>query len=141
MNNPVKPQRRLSELMRAGSALRPQGKCAFFRWDFDSSGDMIVTSCAMGAAYEAHAGHIPLSFQSGDYEMLHLFPILSKEVTHPVNGTKHCLQICITSLNDNGGWTREQCADFCETIEAEEASKDMAVDRFLAVRDPEPALA
>lgn len=129
-------KRRFSELIRAGAARRPQGRGAFFKYNLNGT----ITSCAMGAAYEAHFGYIPLSFQTGDHDMRPFFPILKKEVTHPVNGSTHCLAICITSLNDNGGWTREQCADFCETIEAEEAAKEMQVDRFIKERDPEPVL-
>jgi asparagine synthetase A len=49
--------------------------------------------------------------------LAHKLPGVDKKVTHPVNKTEHRLFDIIISLNDDHKWTREQIADWIETLD------------------------
>jgi hypothetical protein len=76
--------------------------------------------CAMGAAGDA-AG---LKIYGNIYYALDLaFPILMRHFIVPNPTWAQNLGGMITYLNDRCGWTREQIADWVETIEAQEEAK------------------
>lgn len=129
-----KPKRRLCEAIRAGAAKRPQG----FGGTFCHSPKGIV-SCAIGAAYEGASGNIKPHNSALFIELSAMFPILRKEVRH-ASFSPRSLFSAIVELNDTYRWTREEIADFVERVEAEEAAKEMQIDRFIKERDPEPVL-
>jgi hypothetical protein len=112
----------LSDAIRLGAMIRPQ---AF--------GDLFLDheSCAMGAAYEAaglmdeHTERrlelVPL--QRWDDLTRATFPILkTKGVGCPMCGHDDGLGLAfvISHLNDRHRWTREQIADWVETVEPRE---------------------
>src|SRR5688572_14543061 len=106
---------RLSEAIRLGAMLKPQG----FRALRDGG-----RTCAYGAAYEA-AG-VPfeewrkLPKDVAEARLAEVFPIIPT-LFHPCPacGLNFWIAagIVITHLNDTHRWTREQIADWVETIE------------------------
>lgn len=95
---------KLSEAIRRGALLKPQG-----HGDFFYNGK----TCALGAALDA-AGRLH------DFDVstiATLWPVEQTKTAHPVTGRLDILGFNITSLNDVFGWTREQIADWVETIE------------------------
>jgi hypothetical protein len=109
---------RLSEAIRLGSMLKPQG-----------FGDLYVRegSCALGAAYDAiGAANV---VKSGDLDAMRerlraIWPFLvaDTESACPVcTYTEGNLEYIIAHLNDFHGWTRERIADWVATIEPSEA--------------------
>lgn len=113
---------RLSEAIRLGSMLKPQSidgyqrriPLALFGY---VAGYRVVGTCALGAALDA-VGALRPRPQQCDAELAHRWPWLF----HTTNGTSAWSQI--TSRNDEHGWTREQIADWVETIEAERHDAD-----------------
>jgi hypothetical protein len=109
---------KLSEAIRLGAMLKPQ-----------RFGGLYVDSgtCALGAAMDA-IGALPKkqSVICSDAEWepaLRLWGgLLDRRVAHPVNASPEDL-VChvITNLNDSHKWTREQIADWVETIEVAQA--------------------
>ncbi|HXJ11752.1 MAG TPA: hypothetical protein VNH19_05710 [Candidatus Limnocylindrales bacterium] len=106
---------KLSEAIRLGAMLRPQGFHNYFY--HDGSG-----SCALGSAAEA-AG----LFNADNFEehvnksqtLTSAFPLLPQFVPHPhsaFRGRRMSLDTIVPCLNDNG-WTRERIADWVQTIE------------------------
>lgn len=113
---------RLSEAIRLGAMLRPQGKGDLF----GANG----TSCALGAAMEAIGlrpieGAMDLDCSSDEFEeMYHQWPILLDEPDSPIEhpyGKK--LAETIPVLND-AGWTRERIADWVATVEDAQEAQD-----------------
>lgn len=113
---------KLSEAIRLGAMLRPQTYEKLF-------GD--GKSCAMGAVLEASgvlAYGQALDFPQGQKCEL-MFPILATKVLLPedVSPWPHhpLYEIrvwnAVVFLNNNRRWTREQIADWVETLEAKEA--------------------
>lgn len=96
---------RLSEAIRLGSLLKPQG---FGGGSADMSA---MKTCAYGAANEAlGANVIPL----------HVWPWLGQPGICPScggGGREMLLGIISVHLNDLHRWTREQIADWVETVE------------------------
>lgn len=143
-----KPKRRLSELIRAGCAIRPQGQFEFFTQD--------GKSCALGAAVEAELGPPGTVMINGaavlvaDWEeMKRIHPILNNRFDPPLQATllfwgaspdapfvacpfpRSTMAEIVGHLNDLCYWTREEIADFIETCELEHES-----EKFLATRNP-----
>ena len=117
---------KLSEAIRKGSELRPQGFGSMFTFDSRVSEEFdCIASCALGAAYEAvHREHNLAPQNSmllyGD------FPVLALPCEAPCDcpdmrflGSD--LRDCIIHLNDSHMATREQIADFVEQLEAANA--------------------
>lgn len=113
---------KLSEAIRLGSMIRPQG---FGRYWPDGK-----TSCALGAAFEAGGlrDHIEQAYNSDVTGLLP--PIWATFLDGPqqcprcswANEKIPTLSV-ITHLNDDHKWTREQIADWVATIEPSEASE------------------
>jgi hypothetical protein len=96
---------KLSEAIRLGSLLRPQG----FRYLFDNHG----RTCALGAALDA-IRKLP-DFLSDRYipeEWINFINYHSQCPACPFVGN------VITHLNDFHKWTRESIADWIESIES-----------------------
>lgn len=79
--------------------------------------------CALGAAMDACGKDIPGNTYSPVW--LREFPILANKVIHPVTGrsrsdfgTPWTVMYVVAILNDLYGWSREQIADWVESIEA-----------------------
>lgn len=107
---------RLSEAIRLGAMLNPQG------WrrlkDFDGS------TCAIGAALEA-VGHKIIGGEADYRAARQAFPILCWFAPRGMFGPT--VFETVWHLNDASGKTREQIADWVETLEPQE------------VEAPEPA--
>lgn len=99
---------KLSEAIRLGAMLKPQGFGELYGTDDQGQ----VTSCVVGAAFD------------GGY----VTPPVEWELTHstdcPVGGKPLCytmrraaLDEMLVHLNDSHRWTREQIAAWVETIE------------------------
>ena len=88
---------KLSEAIREGAKLRPQGFDAFFQ----TKDDGVRCSCALGAAFEAMTGMD--DYWAGDHTLRELFP------TVPVDVFTN-----ITAMNDASLLSREEIADQVE---------------------------
>lgn len=114
---------RLSEAMRLGAALRPQG----FRNVFAGG-----KSCAIGAAAEA-VGIIDIS-QDNTYVEGARAPDEWKTLCKAKAICPECLthadyfdvESCVMHLNDSHIWTRERIADWIESLEMAQESKAVA---------------
>lgn len=125
-------ERRLSECIRAGAAKRPQAYGSMFNEGLGWK----LGSCALGAAYEGFFGwpdERNLSLAMSELELE--FPILNRRIG------SLSVMATIIHMNDSEKLTREEIADVIESIEAQEAVKEMQVERFLTQRNPEPVLA
>lgn len=98
---------KLSEAIRAGAKLRPQGLGGFFVYDNDGN----LCSCALGAAYEAVFHHVARRSET-DYTAFEIkFPELNADIEMP-DGQVQWIQNAVAKLNDERCWTREQIADW-----------------------------
>ncbi len=88
---------KLSEAIRLGSMLRPQSFGTFFSKDGGT--------CALAAAQEAGFDNID---------------VMTRVVESPFYGHTSSLAACVVNLNDHHRWTREQIADWVETVEPSE---------------------
>lgn len=113
---------KLSEAIRLGAMLKPQGS----GWLHDVERQ---TTCAIGAALDASG------ILCNDYDVAYThFPLLTMPATecpaaadgrcayHPIIGVvRGNVADVIIGLNDSHKWTREQIADWVETIEVAQA--------------------
>lgn len=97
---------RLSEAIRRGAMLKPQ---AFGVTESEGGG-----TCALGGALEAIGITGRRYSAASEY-----WPIAGAVVANPVRDDYHLLFGVIRELNDSHKWTREQIADWVETIEAQ----------------------
>lgn len=110
---------KLSEAIKEGAKLHPQTKCAFF----DGHG-----TCALGAAYEAVKGKEglkQLEDMTNDQAALEVFDLFGMDdipVITPIDYYGNGLPVTrdlsriIMRLNDREEWTREQIADWLDTL-------------------------
>ena len=112
---------KLSEAIRAGAKLRPQGFEDFFTMTAKPKNDVddsVFASCALGAAYEAVEGRIlpTLSGRSviGLFQEKMGIDLNTCEFEHPFSYMP--LFNTIVHLNDVHQWTREKIADWVESI-------------------------
>lgn len=116
----------LSAAIRLGAMLRPQGRGQFLR---DGK------TCALGAALDA-VGELALYvFVDGIPNcdqvrtivdgMPYRWPVLREFVQHPISPTWNQVPLAsvIVDLNDTHKQTREQIADFVESVEREVEAK------------------
>lgn len=108
----MRTELKLSDAIRLGAMLKPQIQDNFWR---DGG------TCALGAALDA-CGEL-----KGDSDLeLHLrvralWPLVSVRVESPTDsGVVRPLLYQIADLNDVDGWTREQIADWVESIERQQ---------------------
>jgi hypothetical protein len=103
---------KLSEAIRLGAMLRPQGRIDFFSAD--------GKSCALGAALEAR----------GIQHRILATPAESDAIYGQLYRWWPWLRVlsidAITYRNDVEGWTREQIADWVATIEPPEEAQSAA---------------
>lgn len=113
---------RLSEAIRLGAMLRPQGRGKFLEQG---------ATCALGGALEA-VGEEPMKYGMGNYGAVERrWPVVNTRAPHPLGeraGYVYPTPIwrAIEDLNDCRGWTREQIADWLEPIEAAYESEQQA---------------
>lgn len=119
---------KLSEAIRLGSMLHPQGRKAFFA----PSG----ATCALGAALSAigHSASVVTDSQMYD-DLRERWPVLNVRVNQPHNtkADSFPLMYVIEDLNDVSDWTREQIADFVEAVEVREAKRHESTPSVAAV--------
>lgn len=123
---------RLSEAIRLGAMLRPQGRDVFM--------DEQHRTCALGAALDAIGqldrrglGHIPSQWEWCWYGMGldgDRYPCPAGRCSYKSGALR-----VITHVNDHHGWTRERIADWVATIEPREeppaAVADVAVSPWV----------
>jgi hypothetical protein len=100
---------RLSEAIRLGAMLKPQG----FGWFNTDDGG----TCAMGAAMQA-AGHIR------DWPVVKKSPAACPAcpLVRVSDNTHNATGAMIVHLNDDHRWTRERIADWVATLEAQDSA-------------------
>ena len=115
---------KLSEAIRLGAMNSPQIKGGYM----DGEG-----RCALSAACDA-AGIDPVTVDGRlvvDATKLEMtFPLLGKRLDQEPHPSVECV---IWSLNDFDGWTREQIADWVETIENQQEQEQAPVAEMVAV--------
>lgn len=106
---------KLSEAIKEGAKIRPQSFGQFFG---GTDNPHEITSCAIGAAYEAACGMASIrDANDGLVELGKAVHVDFKSyVTEPLFGRNLGLYRTIIMLNDDSKWTREQIADWLETI-------------------------
>jgi len=103
---------KLSQAMREGAKVHEQ----HFNSMFQHRNRQIVRSCALGAALVGLFGtHTPEDKMLSDIERETGAP-LHGAATNPVTGAEDELSEVILFLNDAQRWTREQIADWLESI-------------------------
>jgi hypothetical protein len=106
-------QLQLSEAIRLGAMLRPQGLGAYLR---DGK------SCALGAALEA-VGTVPSQLESAGTtlgEIIHRWSVAAVGARCPrCRGSYYVMTVveAIVHLNDHHHWSREEIADWVATYE------------------------
>jgi hypothetical protein len=124
---------RLSEAIRLGAMLKPQGR------------EQLLThagrSCALGAALDA-CGQLRGEQATWPNSPLYataaaLWPILDVMASAPRDADllRDRLKYLITQLNDERRWTREQIADWVESIEAQHESPGVREAQFDGTHD------
>lgn len=123
---------KLSEAIRLGAMLRPQG---YYAMSDDGR------TCAYGAAYEAVGFVIDDETRWPAAELIYAtFPLIAV-LTMPC---PECGQdapapgMVVTHLNDRHRWTREDIADWVETIEAQHASAEAVPAVATAIESATP---
>lgn len=103
---------KLSEAIRAGARMGPQVKFSYV----EKASDGRIFSCALGAAGLAAFG--PL-FKEGkmSFALSEKFPVMRQVVICPERGSLCELAVAIVRLNDFYRWSREQIADWVESVE------------------------
>jgi len=124
---------KLSEAIRLGAMLQPQQR-----------GEMFGTSgtCALGAAAEA-IGRLSDWGRSHSYNEWRLqWPLLTQAVSGPAGVSIDDPRLLkkITRLNDGYGWTREQIADWVETIEQAQPQPASEVVAVCPMVEPQMAV-
>lgn len=92
--------------------MRPQGYSLYFGVNMDEQ----ICSCALGAAYEAITGRIAANSLEVNEKFLFSGYELDKYLLHPETLLIDNLHHIITNLNDEYKWTREQIADWVESL-------------------------
>jgi hypothetical protein len=99
---------RLSEAIRLGAMIRPQAVFLYFR---DGN------SCALGAALEATGiAYDDVEFANDDLRMRWLW-VFTTQAACPVCQVGARVRQVIPHLNNEHRWTREQIADWVESVE------------------------
>jgi hypothetical protein len=116
------PKPKLSDLIRKGAKLRGKTRGYYFKNDLSGN----LSSCALGAAFEGLTGR-------AEFNNTVVLATLSAGVGYAEFNTVMCCPVCagnpsstflpgtlqgvITHLNDYEGWTREQIADWLQSID------------------------
>lgn len=99
---------KLSEAIRKGAKLRPQAHGRYF----ESQGETLC-SCALGAAWEGVELHW---IEIDAYGLEAAFPALKECVWNPSKNRYANLIGAVIRLNDEEKWSREQIADYVESL-------------------------
>lgn len=111
---------KLSEAIRLGAMMKPQ--CS----DGAMVSDDGTAVCAIGAGALA-VGIAVANAPECYHAVRERFPVLGAAATHPLQGNEpRTVEGVIWNLNDSSGWTREQIADWVETVERAQVAKDGA---------------
>lgn len=120
--------RTLAAAMRKGAAIRPQTRGVLFSLKWLASGTKTYCSCALGAAWEgAHPEFDAETWVKnqddgndgnvGLVDVERYFGLTKRiECISPAKGWKHGIVGTIIDLNDQHNWTREQIADWLDTL-------------------------
>ena len=101
---------KLSEAIRLGAMLRPQTFASFFGDD---------GSCAIGAASEAAGLRVGRAVDVDGLRKMWA-PIWAIKAQCPVCDKRRGVASIIGHINDDHRWTRDQIADWVESIESEQ---------------------
>lgn len=123
--------RTLAGAMRKGAAIRPQTRGVLFNnkvVNIDAYQKRMICSCALGAAWEgSHPGFDAETWiknqDDGDDGNVGLVDVEQYfglrppiECINPAKGWKHDVEGTIIDLNDQRDWTREEIADWLDTL-------------------------
>jgi hypothetical protein len=112
---------KLSDAIRLGAMSHPQVRSVLMH--FNTRTHQVVGTCALGAAYVAAIGTKSSSDSDPIAELEHQFPVLRKPVVMPEGtspGATLPLSMVITSLNDVCHWSRQQIADWIDTLDIDQ---------------------
>lgn len=120
--------RELAAAMRKGAAIRPQTRGILFAHKWVASGTKAYCSCALGAAWEGshpffsvedwvQKSESPTESIAGLVDVEQYFGLTKRiECINPQMGWKHEIVGTIIDLNDQRNWTREQIADWLDSL-------------------------
>lgn len=111
---------RLSEAIRLGAMLKPQ---AFNSRARDASCTLRAATEALGIPDHVFSDSTVLNYAALEDR----YPFLVTATTHPVDGSLARATAVIWNLNDTHQWTREQIADWVESIEPVEMATDDSI--------------
>lgn len=119
----------LSDAIRLGAMLKPQG----FEALLDDG-----RTCALGAAIEAVGGVIREGQTYPGRAIYRRWPLLKTLILNPCPGyNRRRVQVAavISAMNDTEHWTRQQIADWVETLESPAPAPTLAspLDEMFAV--------
>ena len=122
---------KLSEAIRLGAMNSPQIKGGYMDGEGRCALSAACDAAGIGSVEALHGGRRVL-----DYPKLEeTFPLLAKYVCPPgTTSTTDEVQMIIWSLNDYNGWTREQIADWVETIENQQEQEQAPAAELVAVK-------
>lgn len=117
----------LAQAIRKGSRLHEQTTGAM-RDEAEVDGTTYYLTCALGAAFVGFFDMLPGADEFDALESLrNVFPELATRVVCPgiayAHGPMPSLGEAIAALNDEDGWTREQIADWVESLNLNGATR------------------
>ena len=124
---------RLSEAIRLGAMALPEIHGPLFEYRDGKP----CAACALGCAYYAIGRYGMSISDQAAAEMA--FPLLAQWVTNPANDCSGEMMSVIIHLFETYGWTREEIADWIDTLEA--AQPEAAADPVGAAVEQMPMLA
>lgn len=115
---------KLSEAIRLGAMIRPQGRGQYYS-------AISGKSCAIGAAAEACG--LDITTDQVKESVIRAWPWVEQEVQRPAGVTLSIISVgkvieMVPCLNDFADWTREQIADWIATIEPAETPSEQPAE-------------
>lgn len=105
----LSPLPTLSHLLREGAKLHPQCFGTYCHKQEDGT----LSTCALGAIYEAINGTISPEISWIGRDLAQALDLTGKTIFHPQIKSVEPVIVTISELND-GGWTRERIATYLE---------------------------
>lgn len=106
----------LSDAIRLGAMWSERGRGGYMDRSARCALAAAADACGITPWFDTVVGRLCV-----DYDALReRFPVLKQRVANPVSGTVAPLEITIWVLNDLDRWTREQIADFVQTVECQQ---------------------
>lgn len=105
---------RLSEAIRLGAMLGPQERGGWV----DGEGRCALAGAAQASGVAPAWDDCYFRYGVNYIGLTERYPLLTERVVSPMRSAGTSVESAIIHLNDHGGWTREQIADWVETLEA-----------------------